>query len=736
MLAFRPFEGNLDDWEKVLVTFPDAEVFQTAAWIRFLAESHRARPVLATLCDGSDIVGYFAGMAVRKLGVKIVGSPFVGWTTDFMGIRLLDGVSRRRAVEALDRYAFEKLHCLHLEFADRQLGADDLDGMNYRTHSSISYLVDLKPNEDAIYQGFSSTSCRYRIRKATKEGVVIEEAGDEAFADDYYAQLQDVFAKQKLVPTYGPDRLRLLMKHLLPTGRLLLLRARGPNGACIGTGIFLGFKKTAYFWGNASWREYQHFCPNEVMHWHAIRYWKQRGMEVYDLCGGGDYKRKYGGEEVQRLVFSKSKYRWLAKGRSFAYRLFKVKQKLLGLSVRSGFTEEKKARSDGAIPLKIRVVEHADKWRGALAALNGRLVAGGSDVGVPLPPDLNAAPPAFHQGLKQVRYLALDDPPGGAPAVRGSYALKFQEFWLAGELVSVADFMLPVSEGIVRPAYAPVAMRLLLDALQRQPCLYGLGMGGPHSTVARFLRAAGWQMFSVPFFFNVVHPFRFLRNIVHLRKRSPFHRAALDAAAYSGAGWAAARCWDLAHARPATANGPLSAEVVDDFGSWSDEVWEAARSHYGMCALRDSATLRKMYPREAAGFERVRFVHDQKPVGWALVLNSQLRGHSYFGNMRLGSIVDCLAEPRFAAPIVWQTRSALVRRGADLVVSNQSHRAWCAALKACGFLPGPSNFIFASSKALSRRMEEKGVQPDAVHVNRGDGDGPINLGTEHLSDDR
>jgi hypothetical protein len=73
MLAFRPFEGNLDDWEKVLVTFPDAEVFQTAAWIRFLAESHRARPVLATLCDGSDIVGYFAGMAVRKLGVKIVG---------------------------------------------------------------------------------------------------------------------------------------------------------------------------------------------------------------------------------------------------------------------------------------------------------------------------------------------------------------------------------------------------------------------------------------------------------------------------------------------------------------------------------------------------------------------------------------------------------------------------------------------------------------------------------------
>ena len=735
MLEFQPFEGTLDDWEKILVTFPDAEVFQTSAWIRFLAESHRATPVIAVLRDGSDVVGYFAGMAVRKFGIKIVASPFVGWTTDFMGIRLMDGVSKRAAIEALDRYAFGKLHCMHLEFADRQFGAEDLAGMNFRTHSSISYLVDLKPGEDAIYQGFSSTSCRYRIRKATKEGVVIEEARDDAFADDYYSQLKDVFAKQNLVPTYGPDRLRLLMKHLLPTGRLLLLRAKAPDGTCIGTGIFIGFRKIAYFWGNASWRQYQHFCPNEVMHWHAIRYWKQRGMEIYDLCGGGDYKRKYGGVEVPRLVFGKSKYRWMGEARSLAYRLFKLKQRVLGRHMRSDFKDDKKSRTDGHLPMKIRIVEHSKQWRDALAALNARLAAGGSDVSIPLPPDLNASPPAFHQGLKQTRYLALDEARAGTPAVRGSYALKFQEFWLGGDLVPVADFLLPVSEGIVRPAYAPVAMRLLLDALQRQTYLYGLGMGGANSAVARFLQAAGWRMFSVPFFFSVVRPFAFLRNIVHLRKRSLFHRLTLDAAAYSGAGWAAARCWDIIRVRSA-AGSPLQSEAVDDFGSWSDEVWEAARSHYGMCALRDAATLRKMYPREAVGFERIKFLHDRKPVGWALLLNSQLHGHGYFGNMRLGSIVDCLAEPQYAAAIIRQAREALVRQGVDLMVSNQSHRAWCEAMRACGFMSGPSNFIFASSKALTIRMEEKRIKSNDIHVNRGDGDGPINLGTEHQNRDR
>lgn len=534
------------------------------------------------------------------------------------------------------------------------------------------------------------------------------------------------------MPTYGPDRLRLLMKHLLPTGRLLLLRAKAPDGTCIGTAIFTGFKKIAYFWGNASWRQYQHFCPNEVMHWHAIRYWKQRGMEIYDLCGGGDYKRKYGGEEVQRLVFCRSKYRWMAPGRSLAYRLFKLKQRMLGRHVQSDFKDVNKSRTDGHLPMKIRIVEHSKQWRNALAALNARLAAGGSNVIVPVPPDLNASPPAFHQGLKQTRYLALDESRPGSPAVRGSYALKFQEFWLGGDIVPVADFMLPVSEGIVRPAYAPVAMRLLLDALQRQPDLYGLGMGGGNSAVARFLQAAGWRMFSVPFFFNVVHPYRFLRNIVHLRKRSFFHRLALDGAAYSGTGWTAARCWDLTHIRPAGGS-PLQADTVEDFGDWSDEVWEAARSHYGMCTVRDAETLRQMYPREAAGFERIKFLHDRKPVGWALVLNSQLRGHSYFGHMRLGSIVDCLAEPRYAAAIIRQSRMALVRQGVDLVVSNQSHRTWCEAMRASGFMSGPSNFIFAASKTLGRRMDEKLIKPDDIHVNRGDGDGPINLGTENLN---
>jgi hypothetical protein len=375
--------------------------------------------------------------------------------------------------------------------------------------------------------------------------------------------------------------------------------------------------------------------------------------------------------------------------------------------------------------MPIRIANYADDLGEALAAFNARLAAAGRDVRF-FPPRPAAAPPVFHQGLAVARYLAVEDDCRGLSVVRGGYALKFQEFWLGGEVLPVADFMLPVSEGIIRPEYALIAAILLRDALARQPFLYGLGMGGTDLVVARFLKAAGWQMFPVPFFFSVVRPVGFLRNIVHLR-RSPLRRLALDAAAFSGAGWIAARGWDLLHARQSAIDRSLRAEIVTDFDAWSDEVWDTARPHYRMCAVRDAATLRKMYPRQAAGFQRLRFLRAEKPVGWALLLNSQLHGHSYFNNMRLGSLVDCLAEPQYAASIVRHARAILADQGVDLVISNQSHRAWRAALKSCGFMSGPSNFIFTSSPVLSREMEKRQIQPAEIHLNRGDGDGPINL---------
>ena len=304
-------DPRMVDW-KYLDGFKDRTIFQTREWLRFVSETQNAEPVLAELREGREIVGYFSGLTFTRLGVKVLGSSFPGWTTPYMGFNLLPGSSRGVALAALEQMAWNDLACLHLEVSDPYFSVEDGQALGFTCEFYTSYRTDLRKSEEEIFNSMDS-ACRRCIRKAEKSGVTIEEAHDLAFADEYYEQLKDVFAKQGLVPTYKLDRVRALVKNLKPTGRLLLLRARDLQGKCIATGIFPGFNHIAEFWGNASVRSGQILRPNEAIHWHAMRYWKRHGVEIYDWGGEGEYKEKYGCVLHRVPWFSKSRYKLLSR---------------------------------------------------------------------------------------------------------------------------------------------------------------------------------------------------------------------------------------------------------------------------------------------------------------------------------------------------------------------------------------------------------------------------------------
>jgi hypothetical protein len=100
-----------------------------------------------------------------------------------------------------------------------------------------------------------------------------------------------------------------------------------------------------------------------------------------------------------------------------------------------------------------------------------------------------------------------------------------------------------------------------------------------------------------------------------------------------------------------------------------------------------------------------------------------MKGHKQFGNLYVGSIVDSLSAPEWADDVLFHATQYLRKKGVDIVVSNQSHAAWGAGLKKQGFLQGPSNYGFAGSPGLVQGIQSVRT----CHINRGDGDGPINL---------
>jgi hypothetical protein len=97
----------------------------------------------------------------------------------------------------------------------------------------------------------------------------------------------------------------------------------------------------------------------------------------------------------------------------------------------------------------------------------------------------------------------------------------------------------------------------------------------------------------------------------------------------------------------------------------------------------------------------------------------------------VGVIVDGLSLPEDAGTVIQAATEALIETGVDLIISNQSHPAWRRALGAAGFIRGPSSWGFAAAPAFARLIDTLDPGGGAVHLNRGDGDGPWGMALDH-----
>ncbi|HUA85314.1 MAG TPA: hypothetical protein VMB85_15735 [Bryobacteraceae bacterium] len=371
--------------------------------------------------------------------------------------------------------------------------------------------------------------------------------------------------------------------------------------------------------------------------------------------------------------------------------------------------------------MPIRIQPYTSEFTEPVADFNRRMAPAKIPFQVPETPRASWLPKIDGREIYQEIFLAIED-----GCVRGAYTFKYQEFSLGGRIRSVGACQMPISEGILDKRYSLVGPKIVNDALQREPLSYGLGMGDPNGAIVKMLVAMGWQMRQVPFYFRVRNALRFLRNIQHLRN-SPAKKLALDLAAFSGIGWMGVKAAKLALSPNPRRYESCWTEQVSEFSGWATDLWRECHPRYAMVGVRDARVLNILYPAEDDRFLRLRIVDGGRVVGWAVVLDTRMSRNKYFGDMRVGSIIDVLARPEDAHKVIFMAAQVLERRGVDLLLSNQSHTAWGAALRQAGFLRGPSNYLFLTSVPLSALLRQIDPHGAGVHMTRGDGDGPIHL---------
>jgi hypothetical protein len=366
----------------------------------------------------------------------------------------------------------------------------------------------------------------------------------------------------------------------------------------------------------------------------------------------------------------------------------------------------------------MEIVAYSAAYRDGVERMNAKLEAAGSEWHFP-PEERPADAEELAAWTESFIVVEADD-------VYGGYILKHQAFFLCGEPVDVGNLQMPLSLGEVDSSFSRISVALLFDVLHRAPLVYSVGLGSEETQFARLLAAGGWRHVTIPFYFSVKSGNRFALNINLPPARARLQRGLRVLGRLRLAG-PALRTQRLVATRGSSRPSYDEAAEVSRFDERMDELFKRHAASYAFVGDRRAACLDRLYPGDDRRYLRLVVSRNGEPIGWALLLDTPMRDDKYFGNMRVGSIADCFAGLEDAPAVVAAADDYLTARGADVVVSNQLHPAWCRALEAAGYQQGPSNFFFYYSEALAERLKAQAGWESGLHVNRGDGEGPAGL---------
>ena len=167
----------------------------------------------------------------------------------------------------------------------------------------------------------------------------------------------------------------------------------------------------------------------------------------------------------------------------------------------------------------------------------------------------------------------------------------------------------------------------------------------------------------------------------------------------------------------------LSVEEEKGFDDSYTDLWNSVAAQFNAAIVRDRAYLQARFGRTISRYQLLVCRRDNRLLGYCILKMKRFSGDSRMGNMKVGSIVDCLFEP--ASPSILQSLIDhafrwFSREGAHVVFCTASLTAVRRILLRNGFFRIPGNLNFAYHSRVQILTEE--IPLEAWHLMRGDSD--------------
>ena len=331
--TFQKIVPTTADWD-LIESAVDSTVFHCRGWSDYTSQMGFS-PIVIKIQESDKLVGYFVG-ARKRVVFKIIMAPPMGTGTYSQGLCMFGSYTKQERIEIyikLVQWFFETRQAIYIQLCDWKLRTEsseliddwhdpDLDekGVFYSPRST--FFLDIQKPIEELWANLQYKSCKYSINKARKNGLTVKmvekEEDIDRFIDQHRLHLKEMQARNKTMGLLCQRRknIEALCRSLFPD-RIVMMEVVGPDESgrtvSMATGIFANGNSGSTYFTGASYKEYMHFCPNELLIWEAIRALHERNAGSLIFGGNGHYKKKYGSIYAYVPVMAFTKYPFLFK---------------------------------------------------------------------------------------------------------------------------------------------------------------------------------------------------------------------------------------------------------------------------------------------------------------------------------------------------------------------------------------------------------------------------------------
>ena len=295
----RPLE-----WDNLIKAYSSKNLFHESAWLDFLGDAFPFVSIdYLEIITNKNVVGYFPAVRMTKFLISMYSSPhYFGYMSP-----LFDrDVDQAKLLGAVLKYGRDK-GISRIDLCNDAIDPAVVMAAGFTQHSNVTHVCPLDGGEKSVWNNMIGT-CRTRIRKAEKSGLVVRVAHDPGFIDDFYPLFAKMLVGKGLKPGYNIGQAKALFHRLHAADRLFALRVEY-QGKLIGTAFYPHDDRAMYYGDSAYEPDSLQYCPNNLLHWTAIRMAIERKIPEFNMGGGpvpSLFTTKFGGGLRPLLTYQKN----------------------------------------------------------------------------------------------------------------------------------------------------------------------------------------------------------------------------------------------------------------------------------------------------------------------------------------------------------------------------------------------------------------------------------------------